>query len=151
MGSLPKSSTPELSRAPLAYARRTSDLLLTFARQAATSYRGRMKCVNEAYLNRIATAVPDHDVHSAFVDFAEKLLAESPDSRMRSLFNRMSSRSGIEHRYSILTPNIATSEFFVNAHEFYIRGAFPDTSRRMEIFERFAPVLAQRALDRLNV
>ena len=110
-----------------------------------------MNSVNEAYLNRIATAVPDHDVHSAFVDFAEKLLAESPDSRMRSLFNRMSSRSGIEHRYSILTPNIATSEFFVNAHEFYTRGGFPDTSKRMEIFERFAPVLAQRALDKLNV
>jgi predicted naringenin-chalcone synthase len=90
-------------------------------------------------------------VHSAFVDFAEKLLAESPDSRTRALFNRMSSRSGIEHRYSILTPNVATSEFFVNAHEFYTRGSFPDTSRRMEIFERFAPVLAQRALDNLQV
>jgi predicted naringenin-chalcone synthase len=107
--------------------------------------------VNEAYLNRIATAVPDHDVHSAFVNFAEKLLAESPDPRMLSLFNRMSSRSGIEHRYSILTPNIATSEFWVNAHEFYIRGSFPDTSKRMEIFERFAPILMRRAVDRLNV
>jgi predicted naringenin-chalcone synthase len=110
-----------------------------------------MVSVTEAYLNRIATAVPDHDVHSAFVDFAEKLLAESPDPRMRALFNRMSSRSGIEHRYSILTPNVATSEFFVNAHEFYTRGSFPDTSKRMEIFERFAPTLAQRALDNLQV
>jgi len=110
-----------------------------------------MNSVTEAYLNRIATAVPDHDVHSAFVDFAEKLLAESPDPRLRSLFNRMSARSGIEHRYSILTPETATSEFWVNAHEFYRRGSFPDTSRRMEIFERFAPILAQRALDKLNV
>ena len=117
--------------------------------------------VTEAYLNRIATAVPDHDVHSAFVAFAEKLLAESPDPRVRSLFSRMSSRSGIEHRYSILYPHpasaglanseLALTEFWINANEFYIRGAFPDTSRRMEIFERFAPILAQRALDRLDV
>jgi predicted naringenin-chalcone synthase len=107
--------------------------------------------VTQAYLNRIATAVPDHDVHSAFVDFAEKLLTEAPDPRVRSLFNRMSSRSAIEHRYSILTPSIATSEFWVNANEFYTRGAFPDTAKRMEIFERFAPVLAQRALENLNV
>ena len=115
-----------------------------------------MVFVTEAYLNRIATAVPDHDVHSAFVNFAEQLLAESPDPRMRSLFNRMSSRSGIEHRYSILYPHpgstgIANSEFWINAHEFFIRGAFPNTSKRMEIFERFAPILAQRALDKLDV
>jgi predicted naringenin-chalcone synthase len=112
--------------------------------------------VNDAYLNRIATAVPDHDVHSAFVDFADNLLAESPDIRMRALFNRMASRSGIQHRYSILSPHHdapedVTSEFWINAHRFYIRGSFPDTSQRMEIFERFAPVLMRRAVDRLEL
>jgi len=111
--------------------------------------------VTEAYLNRIATAVPDHDVHRAFVDFADGLLAAAPDARARSLFNRMSSRSGIEHRYSILAPHAvpegSMSEFWVNAHEFYTRGGFPDTAKRMEIFERFAPMLAQRALDRLGL
>ena len=112
--------------------------------------------MNEAYLNRIATAVPDHDVHSAFVSYAESLLAESPDPRVRSLFNRMAARSGIEHRYSIMSPHEPRSgscspEFWLNAHEFYLRGNFPDTSRRMEVFERFAPVLTQRALDRLEL
>ena len=112
--------------------------------------------MTEAYLNRIATAVPDHDVHTAFVDFAEKLLDEAPDKRLRSLFNRMSSRSGIEHRYSIFSPHppateSASPEFWINAHEFFIRGKFPETARRMEVFERFAPVLAQRALDNLDV
>jgi alpha-pyrone synthase len=112
--------------------------------------------VTEAYLNRIATAVPDHDVHAPFVDFADRLMAESPDPRLRSLFNRMSSRSGIEHRYSILYPHpdssgLANSEFWINAHEFFIRGDFPNTSKRMEIFERFAPILMRRAVDRLNV
>lgn len=112
--------------------------------------------MTDVYLNRIATAVPDHDVHSAFVEFADKLLAEAPDTRTRALFNRMASRSGIEHRYSIFVPHPpetepGSSEFWVNAHEFYVRGRFPDTARRMEIFERFAPVLAQRALDRLEL
>lgn len=105
--------------------------------------------MTEVYLNRVASAVPDHDVHSAFVEFADKLLADAPDARMRSLFGRMASRSGIAHRFSVLTPDQATAAFWVNAHEFYTRGRFPDTSQRMEIFERFAPVLAQRALDRL--
>ncbi len=102
-----------------------------------------------AYLNRIATAVPDHDVHGAFVTFAESLLTEAPDPRTRSLFNRMATRSGIEHRYSVLTPNEASTEFHINAHEFYTRGRFPHTSERMKVFERFAPVLMRRALDRL--
>jgi predicted naringenin-chalcone synthase len=105
--------------------------------------------VTEVYLNRVATAVPDHDVHSAFVAYADNLLAEAPDDRTRLLFGRMAARSGIEHRFSVLTPDRPTAAFWMNAHEFYIRGSFPDTAKRMEIFERFAPVLAQRALDRL--
>jgi predicted naringenin-chalcone synthase len=107
--------------------------------------------VGEAYLNRIATAVPDHDVHGAFVTFAETLLDGGPEPRTRALFDRMAARSGIEHRYSVLTPDQATPSFWVNAHEFYVRGNFPDTAKRMEIFERFAPVLAQRALDGLKL
>ena len=109
-----------------------------------------------AHLNRIATAVPNHDVHGAFVEFADNLLrdATGPDAlRYRALFGRMASRSGIEHRYSVLTPSAtgpdSSTEFYVNAHEFYTRGSFPATARRMEIFERVAPVLAARALDRL--
>ena len=54
-----------------------------------------------AYLNRIATAVPEHDVHDAFVVFAEHMLA---DPRLRPVFRRMVSRAGIAHRYSSLDP-----------------------------------------------
>jgi hypothetical protein len=32
--------------------------------------------VTTAYLNRIAPAVPKHDVHDAFVIFAEQMLAD---------------------------------------------------------------------------
>ncbi len=104
-----------------------------------------------AYLNRIATAVPDHDVHEAFVTFADNLLAAAADKRTRALFHRMATRSGIEHRYSVLTPNEASTEFHINAHEFYRNGAFPHTAERMGVYERFAPVLMRRALDRLQL
>ncbi|MEO6922605.1 MAG: type III polyketide synthase, partial [Bryocella sp.] len=91
------------------------------------------------------------NVHQAFVTFADSLLDGTPDPRTRALFNRMSQRSGIEHRYSVLDPhhNGPSTEFTVNAHEFYTRGHFPDTSERMKIFERFSPILARRALDNL--
>ena len=102
-----------------------------------------------AFLNRIATAVPDHDVHGAFVAFADNLLAAKAENRVRALFNRMATRSGIEHRYSVLTPNHASTEFHINAHEFYRTGAFPHTADRMAVYEKFAPVLLRRALDRL--
>jgi hypothetical protein len=52
-----------------------------------------------AYINRIATAVPPHDVHRAFLEFATSMLAEGT---MRNLFRRMARLSGIEHRYSFL-------------------------------------------------
>ena len=104
-----------------------------------------------AYLNRVATAVPDHDVHPAFVAFADALLDGAPDRRSQPLFRRMASRSAIDHRYSVLAPNAASTEFWINAHEFYRRGSFPATSERMTIFETFAPVLARRTLDRLSL
>ncbi len=103
----------------------------------------------QAFLNRIATAVPDHDVHQAFVAFADNLLATGADARTSALFNRMANRSGIQHRYSVLTPNEASTEFHINAHDFYRTGSFPHTAQRMEVFEKFAPVLMRRALDRL--
>jgi alpha-pyrone synthase len=104
--------------------------------------------VTEAYINRIATGVPEDDVHGAFVEFAYNMLQ---DPRSQPVFRRMASRSGIRRRFSVLTPNIATNEFYVNPHEFYTRGNFPGTAQRMEIYERFAPKLAQNTLDKLKL
>ena len=112
---------------------------------------GRRAGLSQAYLNRIATAVPDHDVHQAFVAFADNLLATHADSRTRALFNRMAGRSGIQHRFSVLTPNDAATEFHINAYDFYRTGNFPPTARRMQVFEEFAPLLMRRALDRLDL
>ena len=100
-----------------------------------------------AYLNRIATAVPEHDVHNAFVAFAETMLV---DSRLQSVFRRMASRADISHRYSFLDPQRDLDRFSAHdAHEFYQLGDFPNTARRMELFEQCAPALMRKALDRL--
>ena len=100
-----------------------------------------------AYLNRIATAVPEHDVHDAFVIFAEQMLA---DPRLRTIFRRMVSRADIAHRYSFLDAQKGSGQFSTNdAHEFYRQGSFPNTSRRMELFEQNAPVLMRKAVDEL--
>jgi predicted naringenin-chalcone synthase len=96
-----------------------------------------------AYLNRIATAVPEHDVHDAFVIFAENMLV---DPRLRTVFRRMVGRADIAHRYSFLDPRKGAPQ---DAHDFYQLGNFPNTSRRMELFERSAPALMRKAVDRL--
>jgi predicted naringenin-chalcone synthase len=100
-----------------------------------------------AYLNRIATAVPEHDVHAPFVVFAEKMIA---NPRLRAVFRRMASRAGIAHRYSFLDPQSGSGQFLSHdAHDFYQPGNFPNTARRMELFERYAPVLMRKAVDQL--
>jgi alpha-pyrone synthase len=99
-----------------------------------------------AYLNRIATAAPENDVHSAFVVFAEKMLA---DPRLRTVFRRMVTRANIAHRYSFLDPRNSSQSSSDDAHEFYRLGNFPNTALRMERFEQTAPLLMKKAVDRL--
>lgn len=99
-----------------------------------------------AYLNRIATAVPEHDVHQAFVSRASAMLG---DARKVAVFQRMVSRAQIEHRYSFLTPSPDAHQ--VDAEGFYTFGAFPGTQKRMQFYERHALGLAQNALDELGL
>lgn len=100
-----------------------------------------------AYLNRIATAVPEFDVHESFVTFAEQMLE---DPRLRAVFRRMASRADISHRYSFLNPHRRPDEFSSHdAHEFYRRTRFPGTAQRMELFEQTAPILMRKVIDKL--
>jgi alpha-pyrone synthase len=99
-----------------------------------------------AYLQRVATAVPDHDIHEAFVDFAGGMLT---DPRARTIFQRLVAKSEIRHRYSCLARDPASSGFTADAYSFYASGSFPSTAERMRVFEAAAPLLARRALDRL--
>jgi predicted naringenin-chalcone synthase len=99
-----------------------------------------------AHINRIATAVPEHDVHRAFVDFAAGML---PEGTSRNLFRRMARLSAIEQRYSIVNPTCTGDGSWKDEEEIYVPGNFPTTARRMQLFERFAPHLADRTVDKL--
>jgi predicted naringenin-chalcone synthase len=101
-----------------------------------------------AYLNRIATAVPDHDVHEAFVAFADTLLT---DRRSQVLFRRMAERSQIEHRFSTVEPRPLSSNAALDTDGFYCRGAFPTTAQRMRRYEEKAPGLALKAAKGLDL
>lgn len=101
-----------------------------------------------AHIHRIATAVPPHDVHRAFVTFAESML---PEGTLRSLFRRMVRMSAIEHRYSFLEPIGNGREYWRDAENLYVVGDFPTTTRRMRAFEQFAPRLAGCALEKLGL
>ncbi len=99
-----------------------------------------------AWINRIGTAVPAHDIHAAFLRFAERLL---PSEKGRSVFTRMAARAGIEHRFSHLRPgDIAAGE--VDAEGFYVPGRFPGTSARMRAYALHARDLALQAVARLG-
>ena len=102
-----------------------------------------------AYINRIATAVPPHDVHTAFLRFARSMFGN--DWRRAALFQRMAERSGIEHRYSCLAPAADPDGPAVDAGAFYRRGDFPDTAARMRAFEGYAPGLGAAAVEGLSL
>ena len=94
-----------------------------------------------AFINAVAGAVPGHDVHRLFIDWAEGQVA---DERLRKLFRRMADRAGIEHRWSVL-PEPAGG----GRPDFYA-GDSPPTSARMQVYAEAAPELALRAIANLR-
>ena len=102
-----------------------------------------------AYLNRVATAVPEHEVHGTFLQFARGQLADDP--RRLAVFDRMATRTGIESRYSALKPASDPNGESVDADGRFRRGAFPGTAERMDLYERHAPDLAMRAIAGLEL
>lgn len=99
-----------------------------------------------AHINRIATATPANDVHQAFIDFARDTLH---DPRARRVFDRMSDRSGVTHRFSHLVPADDDGPA-LDTTGFYRRGAFPTTAARMRAYERHAVDLAAQAVEKLD-
>jgi len=100
-----------------------------------------------AYINRIGTAVPPHDVHSAYVNFIRGAL---PEGKARKVFERMAGRAGIEHRYSVLHQD-GLVEADAPPGGFFRRGAYPGTAARMRVYEREAPGLADQAIKKLDL
>ncbi len=86
--------------------------------------------------------MPAHDIHAAFVGWAEGQL----DPRERKLFERMAARSGIAHRWSVL-PDSGSP---VASGGFYAEGTMPPTSARMALYAAAAPELALAAIRELG-
>jgi alpha-pyrone synthase len=104
--------------------------------------------MTRAYINRVATAVPEHEVHGTFVRFAEQLVQ---DRRSRLLFDRMVSRSQIQQRWSCLAPARPGCNDSVDVDGFYTLGQFPSTGQRMGRYAIEAPTLAAKAVDGLGL
>ncbi len=98
-----------------------------------------------AYLNAIGTAVPDHDIHHAFIDWAQGRIE---DDRAAKLFARMAGRSGIEHRWSVLRRTSGGGSP-VSAEGFYAKPHLPGTAARMQLYAKEAPKLGIAAIRAL--
>ena len=102
--------------------------------------------MSHVYLNRLSVATPDNDVHSTFVEFAERMMK---DRRTRLLFQRMAARADIRSRWSTLRPAQAGFNESLDDEGFYASGDFPSTGTRMRKYHREAPPLAAKAVNQL--
>lgn len=100
-----------------------------------------------AYINRIGTAVPKHDVHEVFIRFVEQAL---PDRKAKLLFQRMVQRADIDHRYSTLEPNVDLNGA-IDREELYQLNRFAGTAARMAHFGTHAVQLSQRGVEALEL
>ncbi len=98
-----------------------------------------------AHIHAIGTAVPAHDIHQAFIDWAAPRVREGTH---RKLFDRMSARSGIRHRWSVLP--VAQESGSLGEPGGYYSGAMPTTAARMSIYAQEAPKLSLRAIACLS-
>jgi predicted naringenin-chalcone synthase len=103
--------------------------------------------VTQAWLNRIGTAVPPHDIHAAFVEFGRDTMT---DPHKRALFDRMATMADIEHRYAVIEPGPRPRDTVLDSGGFYRRGAFPSTAARMALYQPHALHLALRAVRALD-
>jgi predicted naringenin-chalcone synthase len=104
-------------------------------------------CVSEkrAFINAVCGAVPEHDVHHLFIQWATDQIE---DERLRRTFLRMAERSGIEHRWAVLPPADDGLPHH-NPGGFY-HGQWPSTAARMAVYAEEAPKLALRAIAGLR-
>lgn len=99
------------------------------------------------YVNRIATAVPENEVHRFFLRYAASMLQDNDGKR--AVFNRMVNTIGIEARFSCFVPATNPKGRSVDFDGAFPRGGFPGVTKRMELFAVAAPMLAKRAVEEL--
>jgi predicted naringenin-chalcone synthase len=102
--------------------------------------------LGRASLIAMGTAVPDHDIHDAFVGWARARLTHDRDAK---LFERMAKRSGIDHRWSVLPPSDGGGSP-VEQGGFYACSPLPSTAPRMALYAEYAPKLALAAIADLS-
>jgi len=95
--------------------------------------------MDSAHINRIATRVPEHDLHHRYLHYATKRL---PERRGRA-FGRLARKSQIEHRHAV-------HPMFDEAGNF-AAGSSPSTADRMRLYEEHAPRLASRTVEDLEL
>lgn len=100
--------------------------------------------MNAAFINRIATALPAHEMHDQFRRFAGQQIRSE---RTRVAFARLAERSQIARRYSVLQPE---DDATGTTCGFYRLERFPSTGARMARYEAEAPALAEAACERLG-
>ena len=98
-----------------------------------------------AFINKIGTALPQHEAHQAFVGWAHRRIRTR---REVAVFDRMAGRSGIEKRWTVLPPAPAGDQ--TRDGGFYQGDDMPPTSSRMEIYAQSAPDLAMAAVHELG-
>ena len=96
-----------------------------------------------AVITRIASAVPDLDFEQDYRRWANSRLAGTRQARV---YQRMAERSGIEHRWSVLTAEDARLDEGIGLYG----NEAPGTERRMQIYAEEAPALALRAIGKLG-
>ena len=96
-----------------------------------------------ARINRLATAVPDCDFEQ---DYRAWAMRQLEGRREAKLYARMAERSGIDHRWSVLSEEDAKLD---EGNGFYSATA-PSTAQRMTIYAEQAPELSLKAIGKLG-
>jgi len=91
-----------------------------------------------AFVNQIATRVPEYDMHAEFIEYAEKVF-DPPSAR---IFRRMTKRAGISHRWM---PMPHLDDFYHGAPNSV------DMNTRMREFEIHASRLAIETVHKLGL
>ncbi len=99
-----------------------------------------------AYLNRIATAVPPHDMHRPFSPSPRACCPKARPAISFAAWFASRPSSTVTPSSSPSSPRMAPCR---TQDALFVRGNFPSTARRMKAFEQFAPQLARSALDKL--
>lgn len=98
----------------------------------------------QVYLNRIATRVPEHEMHTKFLQIILTLIESEVERR---IFQRLAAKAQISRRFSIF--NIDPEGDAIDVDGIYKLGSFPSTTERMRLFEQEAFALAAPAVEEL--